>query len=119
MELVLITPLGDKVERLRRHRRAIRSGFVRLPQGAEWRAEFISEATQFPYGSFDDQMDALSQYLDWIAENPNPPKRPPMTMCEGVGSQGRPLPSQSGVSKQGNGIVLRLGSAGWSMRRSY
>jgi predicted phage terminase large subunit-like protein len=112
MELVLITPLGDKVERLRRHRRAIRSGLVRLPQGAVWRAEFISEATQFPYGLFDDQMDALSQYLDWIAEHPNPPKRPPMAIIHGVGSQGLPLPSRSGVSNQGNGIVLRLGSRG-------
>jgi predicted phage terminase large subunit-like protein len=53
MELVLITPVGDKVERLRRHRRAIRSGLVRLPQNAAWRAEFISEATQFPYAPFD------------------------------------------------------------------
>jgi hypothetical protein len=77
-----------------------------------WRAEFISEATQFPYGLFDDQMDALSQYLDWIAEHPNPPKRPPMAIIHGVGSQGLPLSSRSGVSNQGNGIVLRLGSRG-------
>jgi predicted phage terminase large subunit-like protein len=112
MELVPITPVGDKVERLRRHRGAIRDGLVRLPQGAVWRAEFISEATQFPYGLFDDQMDALSQYLDWIAEHPNPPKRPPMAIIHGVGSQGLPLPSRSGVSNQGNGIVLRLGSRG-------
>jgi predicted phage terminase large subunit-like protein len=69
MEVVPIIPVGDKVERLRRHRGAIRDGLVRLPEGAAWRAEFISEATQFPYGPFDDQMDALSQYLDWIAEN--------------------------------------------------
>jgi predicted phage terminase large subunit-like protein len=112
MELVPITPVGDKVERLRQHRGAIRSGLVRLPQGAVWRAEFISEATQFPYGLFDDQMDALSQYLGWIAEHPNPPKRPPMAIIHGVGSQGLPLPSRSGVSNQGNGIVLRLGSRG-------
>ena len=120
MELVLITPLGDKVERLRRHRRAIRRGLVQLPQSAAWRAEFISEATEFPYGPYDDQMDALSQYLDWIAEHPNPPMRPPMAICQGVDSQGRPLPSCSGASKQARGIgVLRLGSTGWSMRRSY
>jgi predicted phage terminase large subunit-like protein len=121
MDLVLITPLGDKVERLRRHRRAIRSGLVRLPQGAAWHAEFISEATQFPYGPFDDQMDALSQYLDWIAEHPNPPKRPPMAICQGVDSQGRPIRSSwSGASTQVRGIgAVQLGSAGWSTRRSY
>jgi predicted phage terminase large subunit-like protein len=120
MELVPIIPVGDKIERLRRHRRAIRDGLVQLPQGAAWHAEFISEATQFPYGPFDDQMDALSQYLDWIAEHPNPPKRPPMAICQGVGSQGRPLASWSGASTQARGIgVVQLGSAGWSMRRSY
>jgi predicted phage terminase large subunit-like protein len=121
MELVLITPLGDKVERLRRHRRAIRSGLVQLPQAAAWRVEFMSEATQFPYGPFDDQMDALSQYLDWIAEHPNPPKRPPMAICQGVDSQGRPIRSSwSGASTQVRGIgAVQLGSAGWSTRRSY
>jgi predicted phage terminase large subunit-like protein len=120
MELVPIIPVGDKIERLRRHRRAIRDGLVQLPQGAAWHAEFISEATQFPYGPFDDQMDALSQYLDWIAEHPNPPKRPPMAICQGVGSEGLPLASWSGASTQARGIgVIQLGSAGWSMRRSY
>jgi len=113
MELVPITPLGDKVERLRRHRRAIRSGLVQLPEGAAWRAEFISEATQFPYGPFDDQMDALSQYLDWIAEHPNLKERPPRTICQGADSQGRPLRSLwSGASMQAKGIVVQLGSRG-------
>jgi hypothetical protein len=111
MELVPITPVGDKVERLRRHRRVIRDGLVQLPEGAAWRAEFISEATQFPYGPFDDQMDALSQYLDWIAKHPNPPTRPRMAIIQGVDSQGRPLRSSwSGTSTQAKGIVVRLGS---------
>jgi predicted phage terminase large subunit-like protein len=111
MELVVITPSGDKVERLRKHRRAIRRGLVQLPQGALWYNEFISEATQFPYGPFDDQMDALSQYLSWIAKNPNPKKRPPMATIQGVDSQGRPIPpSPNGPAMQTNGCVLRLGS---------
>jgi predicted phage terminase large subunit-like protein len=113
MELVPITPLGDKVERLRRHRRAIRSGLVQLPEGAAWRAEFISEATQFPYGPFDDQMDALSQYLDWIAKHPNLKERPPRAICQGADSQGRALRSSwSGASIQAKGIVVELGSRG-------
>src|SRR5262249_19614023 len=113
MELVPITPLGDKVERLRRHRRAIRSRLVQLPEGAAWRAEFISEATQFPDGPFDDQMDALSQYLDWIAGHPNLKERPPGPICQGTDSQGRPLrSSSSGASIQAKGIVVQLGSRG-------
>ncbi|RWH17607.1 hypothetical protein [Mesorhizobium sp.] len=34
-------------------------------------AAFLEEVTAFPYGSNDDQVDALSQYLNWIAD-PNP-----------------------------------------------
>jgi predicted phage terminase large subunit-like protein len=111
MELVPIIPVGDKIERLRRHRRAIRDGLVQLPQGAAWHAEFISEATQFPYGPFDDQMDALSQYLNWIAEHPNPHKRPPMAIIQGVDSQGRPISAAAiGQGTQAKGIVLQRGS---------
>jgi predicted phage terminase large subunit-like protein len=110
LELVPIIPVGDKIERLRRHRRAIRNGLVQLPRGAAWHAEFISEATQFPYGPFDDQMDALSQYLDWIAENPNPPKRPPMAICQGIDSQGPIRSSWRGASIQTKGVVVQLGS---------
>jgi predicted phage terminase large subunit-like protein len=110
MELVLITPLDDKVERLRRHRRAIRSGLVRLPQNAAWRAEFISEATQFPYAPFDDQMDALSQYLDWIAGHPNLKERPAMAITQGFDGHGRQLCSGPGI--QTTSGVVQLGSRG-------
>jgi predicted phage terminase large subunit-like protein len=91
MELVSITPIGHKVERLRKHRRAIRSGLVQLAQPTVWYYDFIEEATQFPYGPFDDQMDAMSQYLDWIANHPTPHRRPPMALVQGVDSQGRSL----------------------------
>jgi predicted phage terminase large subunit-like protein len=110
MEVVPIIPEGDKVVRLRRHRRTIRDGLVQLPQDAAWHAEFISEATQFPYGPFDDQVDALSQYLDWITEHPNLEERPSMAIAEGCDGHGRPVrPWWSG----------QVGSAGLSMRRSY
>ena len=108
MELVPITPSGDKIERLRKHRRTIRGGLVQLPQGAPWYDEFITEAMQFPYGPFDDQMDALSQYLNWIAEHPNPHKRPAMATAQGVDSQGRViLLSGNGSVMQGKGIVVQ------------
>jgi predicted phage terminase large subunit-like protein len=104
MELVPITPVGDKIERLRRHRRAIRDGLVQLPHDAAWRADFISEATQFPHGPFDDQVDALSQYLDWITEHPNLKERPSMAIIQGHDGHGRPMRS----SWRG-----QVGSAGW------
>jgi predicted phage terminase large subunit-like protein len=106
MQLMPITPVGDKVERLRKHRLTIRDGLVQLPQGAPWYDEFISEATQFPYGPFDDQMDALSQYLNWIAKHPIPPKRPAMALIARAGSQGQSLgTSASGAGKQTTGCV--------------
>ena len=108
MELVPITPAGDKVERLRKHRLTIRDGLVQLPQGAPWYDEFISEATQFPYGPFDDQMDALSQYLNWITEHPNPHKRPAMAIIQGVDSRGHVMhSSEHGQGMEIEGAVLR------------
>jgi predicted phage terminase large subunit-like protein len=110
MELVPITPAGDKVERLRKHRRTIRRGLVLLAQGARWHDEFMAEATQFPYGPFDDQMDALSQYLNWIAEHPNPHKRPPMATAQGVDSQGCLIRlSANGSVIQAEGIAVQSG----------
>jgi predicted phage terminase large subunit-like protein len=110
MELVLITPVGDKVERLRKHRRTIRRGLVQLAQDAVWYHEFINEATQFPYGPFDDQMDALSQYLTWIAKHPNPNKRPPMAIIQGTDSRGRPIRTSAMPTMQSKGVVVQLGS---------
>jgi len=110
MDVVPITPSGDKVERLRKHRRVIRRGLVHLAEGALWREEFLNEAIEFPYGDFDDQLDALSQYLNWIAEHPSPPKRPPMAIAQAVDSQGRTIhPGANGASIQTNGIAVGLG----------
>jgi predicted phage terminase large subunit-like protein len=111
MELVPITPAGDKIERLRKHRRTIRRGLVQLPQGAPWYDEFISEAAQFPYGPFNDQIDAMSQYLNWIAEHPNPGKRPPLALIQSVDSQGRPIrPSANEANTRADGIAVQFRS---------
>lgn len=110
MQVVPVTPIGDKVERLRKHRRTIRRGLIQLAQGAVWYRDFIDEATQFPYGPFDDQMDALSQYLAWIADHPNVNKRPPMAIIAGVDSCGRPISHSTTATTQARGIVVQLGS---------
>ncbi len=110
MEVVMITPAGDKLERLRKHRRTLRRGLIHLAQNALWYHEFINEATHFPDGPFDDQMDALSQYLTWIAEHPNPNKRPPMAIMQGIDSRGRPIRRSATPTMQGRGVVVQLGS---------
>jgi predicted phage terminase large subunit-like protein len=106
MKVVMVTPVESKLERLRRHRRIIRAGRVQLAEHAIWRDDFLTEAIMFPYGAHDDQMDALSQFLDWIVAHPNPHKRPPMAVAQGTNSQGRPMSLSGGSTVQIKGAVL-------------
>ena len=59
-------PQTDKVMRLHAQTAAIENGLVHLPQSAPWLAEYLHELTVFPYGRFDDQVDATAQFLDWF-----------------------------------------------------
>ena len=54
----------------------IAAGSIRVPVGAPWAQDFLEELTMFPYATSDDQVDALTQYLAWIAEHPSPRPRP-------------------------------------------
>jgi predicted phage terminase large subunit-like protein len=69
----------SKMERLQPHIRAIREGHIQLRQGASWLEEFVTELVQFPAAPFNDQVDALSQYLDYVGKNP------PLTIPASVG----------------------------------
>jgi len=62
---IAVTPRGSKVERLSVQTHQIEAGDVRLPQKAEWLDEFLNEIRAFPFGRYDDQVDALSQLLSW------------------------------------------------------
>ena len=44
----------------------IEAGKVVLPEQAPWLADFENEILRFPNASHDDQVDALTQYLDWL-----------------------------------------------------
>jgi predicted phage terminase large subunit-like protein len=59
-------PQADKVMRMHAQTAAIENGFVHLPQTAPWLAEYLHELAVFPYGRFDDQVDATAQFLDWV-----------------------------------------------------
>ena len=45
----------------------IEAGHVHIPKEAAWIPDFLNEALAFPRGKHDDQVDALSQFLDWAA----------------------------------------------------
>ena len=77
-----ITPDGSKSARLRRHIGTVLGRQILLPANAHWRPEFIAEIVKFPHGEFKDQVDTLTQYLDFSAKNPNLPK--PAQICVGV-----------------------------------
>jgi predicted phage terminase large subunit-like protein len=92
----------SKAARLIAHAPLIRRGRLYLPEAAIWRADYIKEFVEFPAGQFDDQIDATTQYLDWIAVNPIPALPPKRAICAGVNSQGVPL------SSSGNSIITSV-----------
>jgi hypothetical protein len=58
----------------------VHAGQVFLPKSGEWLEEFLQQLDEFPYGRFDDQVDAMVQYLGWAMENSAPASRPQRTM---------------------------------------
>jgi predicted phage terminase large subunit-like protein len=75
MQICPIIPIGDKVERVRKHQAIIRSCRIQLPSDALWRESFVAEWRLFPCADYDDQVDATVQYLEWISHNAALPKR--------------------------------------------
>lgn len=61
----------DKVARVNAITPLIEGGRVVLPQSADWLEDFLRECEQFPSGSHDDQVDALSMGLEVLARMPN------------------------------------------------
>lgn len=56
-------PKGDKRVRMRARVGLIEAGNVHVPENRAWAESLVNEAATFPNGSFDDQVDALSQGL--------------------------------------------------------
>jgi predicted phage terminase large subunit-like protein len=72
-----IPPVGDKVVRLEAQSAVIEAGYVLLPERAAWLDDFRDEMLAFPYGRHDDQVDTVSQFLEW-AEKRQFVRRPKM-----------------------------------------
>jgi predicted phage terminase large subunit-like protein len=73
-------PETDKRTRLISQIDLFAGGSIRLPQRAACREEFIAELLAFP-GGHDDQVDALSQGLDWRRRNWGAITRPLRGLC--------------------------------------
>ncbi|MEQ9190530.1 MAG: phage terminase large subunit [Alphaproteobacteria bacterium] len=64
--VALVPPRGDKISRLETGSALIEAGRIFLPDEAPWLAEFLKEVLTFPNGKYDDQVDSLSQFLNWV-----------------------------------------------------
>jgi predicted phage terminase large subunit-like protein len=59
--------VADKVVRASAESVKIEAGQVLLPRGAKWLNDFRTEVLAFPNGSYDDQVDAMSQALKYLS----------------------------------------------------
>jgi predicted phage terminase large subunit-like protein len=66
---IAIKPEGSKEDRMAAQSAVIESGRVFLPKNASWLGEFRLEMVAFPSGKHDDQVDSVSQFMNW-AERP-------------------------------------------------
>ena len=60
----------SKLTRLRSHITVILDGKIALPESAEWRQDYVAEFVEFPKSKFSDQVDATTQFLEFMATNP-------------------------------------------------
>jgi predicted phage terminase large subunit-like protein len=70
MERIPVVPRESKLVRLRAQIAVILAGKIALPESAEWRQDFVAEFLEFPKSKFSDQVDATTQFLEFIAGNP-------------------------------------------------
>ena len=60
-----ITPRSDKATRFSAVGEKLERGFARLPRQAPWLDGLRKELTAFPKAKHDDQVDSVSQFLEW------------------------------------------------------
>ena len=63
--IIAIDPDRDKKTRMHGQTPSLRRARSFLPKAAPWLGDFLSEYLAFPGGRYDDQIDALSQFLGW------------------------------------------------------
>jgi predicted phage terminase large subunit-like protein len=70
----------SKEERLEPHLHMFSEGRVLIKNNQPWTTELANEWLRFPFGKHDDQVDAMTQYLNWAAQK-LPATRPIMVMA--------------------------------------
>lgn len=67
--LIPINPEGGKEARASAIQPQIESGNIYLPEGAHWLEDFVTEFALFPSTAKNDQVDSLSQALNYMAQS--------------------------------------------------
>ena len=62
---ILIKPKVDKLTRAAQHSATFEAGQIHFPSSAPWLDDLLLELMQFPGGRHDDQVDSISQFLNW------------------------------------------------------
>ena len=63
---VSVRPVDSKVVRFVRHVDKIVGGKIRISKCSPFNSVFVDELILFPNGPYDDQVDAMTQFLDWL-----------------------------------------------------
>ncbi len=69
LPLIAVMSSTNKITRFAAVSAIIESGRVYLPHHASWLSAFEDEILQFPHGKHDDQVDALTQFLDFMRKS--------------------------------------------------
>lgn len=69
LPIIPVMPVQDKITRASTVSHLAEAGKVRLPQAAAWLAGFETEILTFPNASHDDQVDSMSQFLNWVKKS--------------------------------------------------
>lgn len=62
---IRIQPKGEKLVRMEAQSACIEAGQVHFPRKDEWLDELLRELLGFPHSRYDDQVDSISQFLNW------------------------------------------------------
>ncbi len=65
---IAIKPKGSKADRMAAQSSYIEAGHVHVPKAAPWLEDLRVELLAFPHGRHDDQVDSISQFLNWLQE---------------------------------------------------
>lgn len=69
LPIIASSSAQNKITRFAAVSAMIEAGRLSLPKNAPWLAAFEQEVLQFPHAKHDDQVDALTQYLDFLRKS--------------------------------------------------